>query len=54
MSFFDNAVKRLSSTSDTTVTYPQCGHKSRQPVNKIKKGATLMCPRCKSLFIATK
>ncbi|MGS3450852.1 YnfU family zinc-binding protein [Klebsiella electrica] len=54
MSFFDNAMKRLSSTSETTVTCPECGHKSRQPVNKIKHGAALLCPRCKSMFIATK
>ncbi|WP_308446957.1 YnfU family zinc-binding protein [Klebsiella electrica] len=54
MSFFDNAMKRLSSTSETTVTCPECGHKSRQSVNKIKHGAALLCPRCKSMFIVTK
>ncbi|HHG8773737.1 hypothetical protein EDF73_103313 [Raoultella sp. BIGb0138] len=54
MSFFDNAVKRFTSTSEATVTCPECGHKSRQPVRKIKSGAALLCPRCKALFVISK
>ncbi|WP_217426878.1 YnfU family zinc-binding protein [Klebsiella sp. B345] len=53
MSFFDNAVKRFRSSAGTTVRCPECRHKSRHPLSKVKNGAALMCPRCKSLFVVT-
>lgn len=52
MSLLDYAMKRLGSASSRTVTCPVCASKSTHPASKIKQGQTLLCPHCKSLFVA--
>ncbi|WP_280643776.1 YnfU family zinc-binding protein [Buttiauxella brennerae] len=51
MSIFDYAMKRFSNASNGTVTCPICQSKSSFPANKIRQGQTLLCPKCKSLFV---
>ncbi|WP_223271337.1 YnfU family zinc-binding protein [Buttiauxella sp. B2] len=52
MSLFDSAMKYLSKASSNSITCPICGKKSTHPANKVRQGQTLLCPSCKSLFVA--
>ncbi|HGL4175414.1 YnfU family zinc-binding protein [Citrobacter koseri] len=54
MSFLNKVIKLFSNSSNITVICPECGHKSRQSVVKINRGRTLICPRCKALFVASR
>ncbi|MEX0496696.1 YnfU family zinc-binding protein [Raoultella terrigena] len=51
MSFFDYALKRIDTATKATVTCPICGHSSNHPTTKVRQEKTLLCPKCKSLFI---
>lgn len=51
MSFFDYAMKFIGGASTTTVTCPECGHKSSQSTSKIRLKQAMLCPGCKALFI---
>ncbi|WPU21029.1 YnfU family zinc-binding protein [Cedecea neteri] len=53
MSFIDYAMKLLAGgSSTTTVTCPVCGFKSTQLRSKIRLKQAMLCPECKSLFVA--
>ncbi|WP_338030667.1 YnfU family zinc-binding protein [Erwinia endophytica] len=52
MSFIDYAMKLMSSASTTTVTCPVCGVRSIQSTSKIRLNQAMICPGCKSLFVA--
>jgi len=53
MSFIDYAMKLMNSgTSTTAVTCPVCGAKSTQSTSKIRLNQAMLCPGCKSLFVA--
>ncbi|MEZ2574371.1 MULTISPECIES: YnfU family zinc-binding protein [Buttiauxella] len=51
MSLLDYAMKRFGNAANSSVTCPICGSKSSHPANKIRQGQTLLCPKCKSLFV---
>ncbi|MFK3660391.1 MULTISPECIES: YnfU family zinc-binding protein [Enterobacterales] len=51
MSWFDNALKFIGNTANTTVTCPECGAKSTQPSSKIRLRQAILCPGCKALFV---
>ncbi|KFC81962.1 transposase-like protein [Buttiauxella sp. BIGb0471] len=51
MSFLDSAMKRFKNAANGTVTCPICGNKSQFAASKIRQGQTLLCPKCKSLFV---
>ncbi|MEW7315022.1 YnfU family zinc-binding protein [Buttiauxella gaviniae] len=51
MSLLDYAMKRLGNAANGTVTCPICGSKSAHPTSKLRQGQTLLCPKCKSLFV---
>ncbi|MCT4706560.1 transposase [Enterobacteriaceae bacterium H11S18] len=51
MSLLDYAMKRFGSSGNTSATCPVCGSKSSHPASKIRQGQTLLCPKCKSMFV---
>ncbi|HEY3985707.1 YnfU family zinc-binding protein [Cedecea sp.] len=53
MSFIDYAMKFIAGGSaTTTIACPICGFKSTQPRSKIRLKQAMLCPGCKSLFVA--
>jgi transposase-like protein len=51
MSLLDFAMKRFGSAGTSSATCPVCGSKSSHPNAKIRQGQTLLCPKCKSMFV---
>ncbi|MDX6022268.1 YnfU family zinc-binding protein [Scandinavium sp. V105_16] len=54
MSFLNYAMKLIGGASTTSVTCPNCGLKSIQPASKIRLKQAMLCPGCKSLFVASR
>jgi predicted Zn-ribbon and HTH transcriptional regulator len=54
MSILDYAMKLIGGASTTTVTCPNCGFKSTQAASKIRLKQAMLCPGCKSLFVASR
>ncbi|WP_272482829.1 YnfU family zinc-binding protein [Buttiauxella izardii] len=54
MSLLGSAMKRFGNAGSSNATCPVCGSKSAHPASKIRQGQTLLCPKCKSLFVVTR
>nr|WP_240703876.1 YnfU family zinc-binding protein [Citrobacter tructae] len=45
-------MKFISGASTSSVICPICGLRSSQPLSKIRRKQTLLCPGCKALFVS--
>ncbi|MFU9137928.1 YnfU family zinc-binding protein [Erwinia tasmaniensis] len=51
MSYFNRVMVQPGKINSDT-TCPVCGKKSKHSLSKVSRDQTLLCPHCKSLFIA--